>query len=264
MKKNSKGLFGDKVEEKRISPKKLSSVNNTGFNIKTMKNLNKKLEPPVLSKPNNFVKTGMSYNRSSKGNNMEQRVSLRTQSFKDSDFQKEQQKNILKSKTHSKYKQMKSSSGNIVIIDLNSNKDIKDSSNTIQYSGSKKSNNNLMILNGSSKYNSLQNNKIFLKKHIVIESKNKNFINDTRKNNNSINSTNNKNNIEGAGNNDNNYLSNNCKDINLINNINLQIKNKNSPKEYNQISNYQNIFSGAKYRAKNLVLKEILNNNNDL
>lgn len=41
MKKNSKGLFGDKVEEKRISPKKLSSVNNTGFNIKTMKNLNK-------------------------------------------------------------------------------------------------------------------------------------------------------------------------------------------------------------------------------
>jgi calcium/calmodulin-dependent protein kinase I len=263
MKKNSKTLFGDKVEEKRISPKKLSSVNNTGFNIKTMKNLNKKLEPPVLSKPNNFVKTGMSYNRSSKGN-MEQRVSLKTQSFKDSDFQKEQQKNILKSKTHSKYKQMKSSSGNIVINDINTNKDIKDSSNTIQYSGSKKSCNNLMILNGSSKYNSLQNNKIFLKKHIVIESKNKNFINDTRKNNNSINSTNNKNNIEGVSNNDNNYLSNNGKGINLINNINLQIKNKNNPKEYNQISNYQNMFSGAKFRTKNLVLKEILNSNNDL
>jgi hypothetical protein len=221
-----------------------------------MKNLNKKLEPPVLSKPNNFVKTGMSYNRSSKGNNMEQRVSLRTQSFKDSDFQKEQQKNILKSKTHSKYKQMKLSSGNIVINDINTNKDIKDNSNTIQYSGSKKSSNNLLILNGSSKYNSLQNNKIFLKKHIVIESKNKNFINDTRKNNNSINSTNNKNNIEGVGNND-------IKEINLINNINLQIKNKNNPKEYNQISNYQNIFNGAKYRAKNLVLKEILNTNND-
>ena len=103
-----------------------------------MKNLNKKLETPVLSKPNNFVKIGMPYNRSSKGNNMEKRVSLRTQSFKDSDLQKEQQKNILKSKTYSKYKQMKSSSGNIVIKDINSNKDIKDNSNTIQYNGEKK------------------------------------------------------------------------------------------------------------------------------
>ena len=172
MKKNSKVLFGDKDQEKRISPKKLSSVNNTGFNIKTMKNLNKKLDAPILSKPNNFVKTGMSYNISNKGNNIEQRVSLRTHSFKDNDFQKEQQKNILKSKTHSKYKQMKSSSGNIITNDINSN---KDNSNTIQYSGSKKSSNNLMILNGSNKYNSIQNNKIFLKKHIVIESKNKNF-----------------------------------------------------------------------------------------
>ena len=113
-----------------------------------------------------------------------------------------------------------------------------------------KSSNNLMILNGSGKHNSLQNNKIFLKKHIVIQNKNKNFINDTRKNNNSIN--------------DNNYMSNNGKGINLIININLQIKNKNNTREFNQISNYQNMFNGVKFKSKILVHKEILSSNNDL
>ena len=268
MKKNSKYLFGDSTDEKRISPKKLGSVNTTLFNIKSTKNANKRVEPPILSKPNYFVKTGMTYNRSNNENshnhNKEMRTTLRTHSFKDKDKdnenQKEQQKNISKSKTHSKYKQMKCSSGHIIINNINQNKDMKDN-NTIQLS-TRKSSNNIRV-NLSNKFGSLQTNRIFLKKHIVIESKNKNVANDTRKNNNSVNSSSNKNNIDGSsGNNNINYIiNNNGNSMNYNGDGNLQIKDKNYFREYNQISNYQNIFNGGKYKSKNLVLKEIFNNN---
>ena len=188
------------------------------------------------------------------------RTTLRTHSFKDDDNQKEQQKNISKSKTHSKYKQMKSSSGHIILNSVNQNKEIKDTNNTIQLSTRKSSNNIRVNLN--TKFGSIHTNRIFLKKHIVIESKNKNVVNDTRKNNNSVNSSSNKNNIDGSsGNNYMNYnINNNGNPINFNNNINLQIKDKNF-KDFNKISNYQNIFNGGKYKSKNLVLREIFNNN---
>jgi hypothetical protein len=203
MKKSSKLLFSDLIEEKRISPKKLSSVNTTGFNLKTTKNANKKNEISILSKPNYFVKTGIgyNYNKSNGGSNILLRESLRTHSFKENDKQKDQQKNIAKSKTHSKYPQIKSSSGNILINNLNLNKEAKnDSNNTLQYNSSSKKNNNSVVMkinSGNKNNNNIgrnNNNKVFLKKHIVIESKNKNMANDNRKNNNSINSNNNKNN----------------------------------------------------------------------
>jgi serine/threonine protein kinase len=266
MKKNTKYLFGDSTDEKRISPKKLGSVNTTLFNIKSTKNANKRVEPPILSKPNYFVKTGMTYNRSNNENshnhNKEMRTTLRTHSFKDKDNenQKDQQKNISKSKTHSKYKQMKCSSGHIIINNINQNKDMKDN-NTIQLS-TRKSSNNIRV-NLSNKLGSNQTNRIFLKKHIVIESKNKNVVNDTRKNNNSVNSSSNKNNIDGSsGNNNMNYIiNNNGNSMNNNGDSNLQIKDKNYFREYNQISNYQNIFNSGKYKSKNLVLKEIFNGN---
>ena len=261
MKKNTKYLFGDSTDEKRISPKKLGSVNTTLFNIKSTKNSNKRVDPPILSKPNFFVKTGITYNRSNNENNhnKEMRTTLRTQSFKDKDIenQKDQQKNISKSKTHSKYKQMKSS-GDIIINNINQNKDVKDN-NTIQLNNRKSSNN--IRVNLSNKFGSIQTNRIFLKKHIVIESKNKNMANDTRKNNNSVNSSSNKNNIDGSSGNNNINYNNNGNSMNFNGNINLQIKEKNYLKDYKQISNYQNIFNGGKYKSKNLVLKEIFNNN---
>ena len=270
-KKNSNFLFGDNNEEKRICPtKKMGSVNTTLFNIKSTKNANKRAEPPILSKPNYFVKTGMAYNRSNKENNhnnKEMKTSLRTDSFKENDKQNEQQqKNIPKSKTQSKYKHMKSSSGHIFINNINHNKDMKDNSNTMQFNTRKSSNDIRMNINNLNKLGNFQSNRIFLKKHIVIESKNKNVVNDTRKNNNSINSSNNnnkKNNIEGSkGNNINNYANNNGNEINFKNNINLKIKDKNDEfKDYNQISNYQNIFNGVKYKSKNLVLRDVINNN---
>ena len=224
MKKSSKVLFGDINEEKRISPKKLSSINSTGFNIKTTKNINKRVEPPILSKPDFFVKTGINYNKTNNGNIIELRESLRTHYFKDNDIQKDQQKNISKSKTHSKYKQIKSSSGHIILNNINVNKEFKDNNNnTIQYNGIKRNSNIiLMNLNNGTKYNNIQNTKIFLKKHIVIESKNKNMINDNRKNNNSTNSTNNKNNVEGNGNNNDGNINGNETYFN--NTINLKIK----------------------------------------
>ena len=79
-----------------------------------------------------------------------------------------------------------------------------------------------MNLNNGTKYNNIQNTKIFLKKHIVIESKNKNMINDNRKNNNSTNSSNNKNNVEGNGNNNDGNINGNETYFN--NTINLKIK----------------------------------------
>ena len=295
MKKNSKNLFGDSTDEKRISPKKLGSVNTTLFSIKSTKNANKRIEPPILSKPNYFLKTGILHNKINNKennninninhnnnsnnpnannhnnyNNKELRTGLRTDSFKENDKQKEQHKNISKSKTHSKYKQMKSSSGHIIINNINKykdSKDIKDNNNTIQLSTRKSSNNLRMHINSQSKFGSIQTNRIFLKKHIVIESKNKNNVNDSGKNNNSINSSNNnKNNNDGNNLNNNNmnynYINNNENGINCHNSINLKIKDRNNNfKDYNQISNYQNIYNGVRYKSKNLVLGEILNNN---
>ena len=265
MKKNSKYLFGDSVDEKRISPKKLASINNNLFNIKSTKNANKRIDPPILSKPNFFIKTGMSYNKNNNENNYNKELTtnIKTQSFKENEKQKEHHKNISKSKTHSKYKQMKSSSGRIIINNIKQNKDIKDS--TIQVITRKSSNNIRKNLNISNKFGSIQTNRIFLKKHIVIESKNKNIVNDTRKNNNSISSNNQKNISDGNNINNNinnNYYNNNGNSIIFNNNINLQIKDKNNNfNNYNQISNYQNIFNGIKYKSKNLALREIFNNN---
>ena len=276
-KRNSKVLFKDNNnDEKRISPKKIGAIPNNLFNINTTKNLNKKLEPPIAPKPNYFIKTGMSYTNkissSNISNNVEGRNTLRTHYFKEADEQKEkdlqQQGKISKSKTHSKYKQMQSSSGHIILNNINKNKELKDlkDNNTIQYSSSRKnsSNNTKVNLNGS-KYGNIPNNKIFLKKHIVIESKNKNMLNDNniQNNNSSINSSNTKNKIETNNNNMNyNFMYNNVNIVNFSNKINLHFKDKNNGvKDYNKISNYQNIFSSSKHQSKNLILKEILNNN---
>ena len=276
-KRNSKVLFKDNNnDEKRISPKKIGAIPNNLFNINTTKNLNKKLEPPIAPKPNCFIKTGMSYTNkissSNISNNVEGRNTLRTHYFKEADEQKEkdlqQQGKISKSKTHSKYKQMQSSSGHIILNNINKNKELKDlkDNNTIQYSSSRKnsSNNTKVNLNGS-KYGNIPNNKIFLKKHIVIESKNKNMLNDNniQNNNSSINSSNTKNKIETNNNNMNyNFMYNNVNIVNFSNKINLHFKDKNNGvKDYNKISNYQNIFSSSKHQSKNLILKEILNNN---
>ena len=69
--------------------------------------------------------------------------------------------------------------------------------------------------------------------------------------------------MDGSNGINNNYMSNiNGNNINFNNNINLQLKDKNyNLKDYNQISNYYNIFNSTKCKSKNLVLREVYNNN---
>ena len=129
----------------------------------------------------------------------------------------------------------------------------------------KKNTNNKMNLNGN-KYNNMLNNKIILKKHIVIESKIKSMINDSIKNNNStINSSNTKNKID--TNNSKNIINyygivNNINKKNFCNKINIKIKEKNhNIKDYNRNSNYRNFFNGSNNQSKKIFLRNFLCNN---
>ena len=269
IKKNGKFLFKDNNDDKRISPKRIGPVNTTLFNIKTTKYLGKKLEPPILSKPNYFIKTGINYNKNVNNNiNLDGRNTFSIHSFKDNDEHKykenQQQKNISKSKTHSKYKQMKSSSGHIIINNIIPKKESKNN-NTIQYCTSRKNSNSSIKVNiNKNRYNSIQTNKIFLKKHIVIESKSKNFVNDNRKNNNSsINYSNTKNKLDINNGNINNCINNELNIISVSAKDNIHIKDKNNEiKDYYQNNNFQNLFNGtSKHKSKNLVLRDLFNNN---
>ena len=310
IKRNSKILFREENDEKRDSSKKIGVVNDILFNLKTTKNLNKKVDSPNSSKVNGFIKTGTNYNKSSiiinsiskTHSKIQGRHILRASSLKEVEEMKEKEKErerektkdkkekkISKLKSHSKYKQMKSSSGHIIINNIckKNEKDKKDN-NTIQYSTSRKNSSNTTKMNinkdlkemqysssrtsskdniqtnfNQSKYSTIQQNKIFLKKHIVIESKNKNSINDNIKNNNSsINTSHTKKKIDS---NIGKYLINyndghkNVNIFNFSNKINLQLKeNDNNLKDCNQISNYQSIFNS---KSKYLLLREIFNNN---
>ena len=104
----------------------------------------------------------------------------------------------------------------------------------------KKKNNLLPGLNSANKSNKNYNNpKIFLNKHIVIESKNKNIRGDSRKNNNSALS----------GNNDDNKN-------------NSQIKNKlKEIKNNNNKNNFLKIQNETKNPAKFYFLRNVFNNN---
>jgi len=236
-------------------------------------------EPLLISKSNFFIKTGQ--NKGIPNNNNDNFTelgnNLKTISTTDTNKLKDSKKNISKSKTHSKYKQKKSFSGNSVNPNENSNTikliDTKEAYNPLHFNNTtRKSNNNIRCSLNLGNKNNIINNKIFLKKHIVIESKNKNKKNDTRKNNNSsINSSNNnnnnkKNNVDNNANGCFNYnlMGNNENIFNFDNKINLILQGKNSDnniKEYNKISNFQNIFNGDKHKSKQLVLRDIFNNN---
>ena len=230
--------------KKFYSNKKISLIN-PNLNLKTTKFLNNRIEPLSLSKQKIFIKTRMSYNQINniENYNNEQRPTLRTHSSNENVKQKELQKKL---KIYNKNKHMKSSE-HLLINNIIENKDNNTNNIYVHYSSAKKNgNNNFMNLNNS-KFNSIQNNKIFMKRHIVIESKKKNL--DGRKNNN-----NNSNLINNKTNNN----TNNIKYNYIFNGINSQLKEKISNfKENNQIGS---IFHSSKNKTKNLVLKEIFSN----
>ena len=63
MKKNSKILFGDSSDEKRLYNNKLNEVNSTLFNIKSTKNINKIKSPILLPKSLFLIKKGILENK---------------------------------------------------------------------------------------------------------------------------------------------------------------------------------------------------------
>ena len=228
--------------KKFYSNKKISLIN-PNLNLKTTKFLNNRIEPLSLSKQKIFIKTRMSYNQINniENYNNEQRPTLRTHSSNENVKQKELQKKL---KIYNKNKHMKSSE-HLLINNIIENKDNNTNNIYVHYSSAKKNgNNNFMNLNNS-KFNSIQNNKIFMKRHIVIESKKKNL--DGRKNNNNNSSLS-----------SNKTNTNNIKYNYIFNGINSQLKEKISNfKENNQIGS---IFHSSKNKTKNLVLKEIFSN----
>ncbi len=266
MKKHSRFFSGDSIDEKRVSPNKINLINSTLFNIKTTKNINKIKSPLIYPRPMFFIQNGIQLKNNNdnnnnnnllenNNNNYESNSILKTQSFKEN--KNKEKKKKFKLKSNMKYQRLKSNSVHVIFDnikdkekdkEINNNKDKEsiDIKTILTNNGSKKRNNLLAALNSASKSSKNNSHKLFLKKHIVIESKNKNIFVDTKKNNNSCTLSANKNNNEENG----------------VNNINLQMKNKlKELKKYNQMSNFQKMYNESKNQTKFYVLRNVFNNN---
>ena len=256
MKKNSK-LYNDN-DEKRASPGKNSIFNSSLFNIKSSKNNNQIKSPMMYPRPTFFIKNGITFKNIKEENNSNESSSiLNTQSFKDNkeiEIKKDQKKRI-KSKTQIKNSRMNSNSGQII---LNKIKEIKDNfrnknspeTKTIQTkSMSKKNKNNLFGLNTASKSSKDNNSKLFFKKHIVIDSKNKKISGDSKKNNNSSIISLNANNDVNINN-------------NAINSINKEMKLKlKELKKFTKMNSFQKLYNESRNPSKFHILKNVFNSN---
>ena len=256
MKKNSK-LYNDN-DEKRASPGKNSIFNSSLFNIKSSKNNNQIKSPIIYPRPAFFIKNGITFKNIKEENNSNESSSiLNTQSFKDNkeiETKKDQKKRI-KSKTQIKNSRMNSNSGQII---LNKIKEIKDNfrnknspeTKTIQTkSMSKKNKNNLFGLKTASKSSKDNNSKLFFKKHIVIDSKNKKISGDSKKNNNSSIISLNANNDVNINN-------------NAINSINKEMKLKlKELKKFTKMNSFQKLYNESRNPSKFHILKNVFNSN---
>ena len=256
MKKNSK-LYNDN-DEKRASPGKNSIFNSSLFNIKSSKNNNQIKSPIIYPRPTFFIKNGITFKNIKEENNSNESSSiLNTQSFKDNkeiEIKKDQKKRI-KSKTQIKKSRMNSNSGQII---LNKIKEIKDNfrnknspeTKTIQTkSMSKKNKNNLFGLKTASKSSKDNNSKLFFKKHIVIDSKNKKISGDSKKNNNSSIISLNANNDVNINN-------------NAINSINKEMKLKlKELKKFTKMNSFQKLYNESRNPSKFHILKNVFNSN---
>ena len=254
IKKSLKQFFLDNNDEKKNQQINHNIINSHLLNIKSTKNI-KKIKSPMLSpSPVFFPKNEINFkyngnNIDENGDNYQPNLILQTQLFKENNENSKERKKQTKSKTQAKYNKIKSNSERIFLNKVKlfqkssekKEKDLNDNNKTIQINGRTKKKNNLLPgLNSANKSNKNYNNpKIFLNKHIVIESKNKNIRGDSRKNNNSAIS----------GNNDDNKN-------------NSQIKNKlKEIKNNNNKNNFQKIQNETKNPAKFYFLRNVFNNN---
>ncbi len=254
IKKSLKQFFLDNNDEKKNQQINHNIINSHLLNIKSTKNI-KKIKSPMLSpNPVFFPKNEINFkyngnNIDENGDNYQPNLILQTQLFKENNENSKERKKQTKSKTQAKYNKIKSNSERIFLNKVKlfqkssekKEKDLNNNNKTIQINGRTKKKNNLLPgLNSANKSNKNYNNpKIFLNKHIVIESKNKNIRGDSRKNNNSAIS----------GNNDDNKN-------------NSQIKNKlKEIKNNNNKNNFQKIQNETKNPAKFYFLRNVFNNN---
>ena len=200
IKKSLKQFFLDNNDEKKNQQINHNIINSHLLNIKSTKNI-KKIKSPMLSpNPVFFPKNEINFkyngnNIDENGDNYQPNLILQTQLFKENNENSKERKKQTKSKTQAKYNKIKSNSERIFLNKVKlfqkssekKEKDLNDNNKTIQINGRTKKKNNLLPgLNSANKSNKNYNNpKIFLNKHIVIESKNKNIRGDSRKNNNS-------------------------------------------------------------------------------
>ena len=257
IKKNLKQYFFDNNDEKKNQPCNQNLINSNKLNIKSSKNLNK-IKSPIYPHPYPafFLKNGTSnkYNENNNGennDNHEKNLILQTQLFKENNENINIRKKQAKSKTQTKCNKMKSNSEQIFLAKVKhlqksaekKEKDLNDNNKTIQASGRiDKINKLLSGLNSANKSNKNYNQKFFLNKHIVIESKSKIMRGDSRKNNNSI------------------ILGNNDDNKNNINNCQKKSRLK-ELKTNNKINNFQKMYNEAKNSAKLCVLRNVFNNN---
>ena len=259
IKKSSKNLLPDNSDEKIKSPKKNNNlINSNLFSTKTTKNIYKYKSPVIYQRPNFSINNGINEENN---NNNDTNMILKTQSFKENENKKNIKKRN-KSKTMVKHVKIKSSTGHIfsgnnkLIKDIDrkhKSMDIKNNNQTIQNDIlNRKKNNNIICLYSASKSSKNNSHKLILKNHIIIESKNKIIGTDSKKNNISYNIADNKQHE------DNNKNNNNSE----INNINLQMKNKlKELKKFNQMSNFQRMYSEHKNPTKFYVLRNLFNKN---
>ena len=254
IKKSLKQFFLDNNDEKKNQQINHNIINSHLLNIKSTKYI-KKIKSPMLSpNPVFFPKNEINFkyngnNIDENGDNYQPNLILQTQLFKENNENSKERKKQTKSKTQAKYNKIKSNSEQIFLNKVKlfqkssekKEKDLNNNNKTIQINGRTKKKNNLLPgLNSANKSNKNYNNpKIFLNKHIVIESKNKNIRGDSRKNNNSALS----------GNNDDNKN-------------NSQIKNKlKEIKNNNNKNNFQKIQNETKNPARFYFLRNVFNNN---
>ena len=260
IKKSSKNLLPDNSDEKIKSPKKNNNlINSNLFSTKTTKNIYKYKSPVIYQRQNFSINNGINEENN---NNNDTNMILKTQSFKENENKKNIKKRN-KSKTMVKHVKMKSSTGHIfsgnnkLIKDIDKkhkySMDFKNNNQTIQSDIlNRKNSNNIICLYSASKSSKNNSHKLILKNHIIIESKNKIIGTDSKKNNISYNIADNKQHE------DNNKNNNNSE----INNINLQMKNKlKELKKFNQMSNFQRMYSEHKNPTKFYVLRNLFNKN---
>ena len=260
IKKSSKNLLPDNSDEKIKSPKKNNNlINSNLFSTKTTKNIYKYKSPVIYQRQNFSINNGINEENN---NNNDTNMILKTQSFKENENKKNIKKRN-KSKTMVKHVKIKSSTGHIfsgnnkLIKDIDKkhkySMDFKNNNQTIQSDIlNRKNSNNIICLYSASKSSKNNSHKLILKNHIIIESKNKIIGTDSKKNNISYNIADNKQHE------DNNKNNNNSE----INNINLQMKNKlKELKKFNQMSNFQRMYSEHKNPTKFYVLRNLFNKN---